>query len=415
MMAPDLSTFWTLERPKENSALFCWAPYVAYERLMGRSPCSLGLQRKHTSKFRKELALTQQHPRAEFLLKEKLTNDLAANLSGQSDSSEKFLEYARAFPELSANDKCNLVYGLLSLGFFDEAVRHLKSTTLETPRLEVLNWLAKDLQNYGKSGSVGDEGLHLLHKIPAIPVNIRCRFNLLLQLVVYFSQRKDLSKLGILQKCASEIFLKIDDCGEPDFVLNIMKSKYFRSLSYIPFLEGDRQELLRQTKLIESYAHAAKPNNEIEEIIFRENIFPMKESTARIYDFLGQSEEALSRLSEIAHTIDPYDSKAWMQLGDYQLRKGKTEEAHLSYLRASECIMPHANIIAYKLAGSFERRGEIAKAIEWYGISYGTEPNGFSPLLKIHELSKGALKACAMTKSITECQAALLRTYEIHH
>jgi tetratricopeptide (TPR) repeat protein len=253
--------------------------------------------------------------------------------------------------------------------------------------LAVLNWLSRDLQNYGLPGTVGSEGLDLLQSIPKTSQNIRCRFNIYLQLVVYFAQRKDFPVVSQLKQLGPEILKSVGFSDESPFAMEIMRSKFHRSFSYVAFLEKDLEELQRQNHLIEIHAMAALPVNPTEEIICKENVFPMLESTARIFSYLGQRDEALSRLTRIASEIDSYDSKAWMQLGDYQLDLGMSDLAYASYLRAAECVMPHAHIISFKIGSLLEARGDIQAALTYYLDSLKSEPNGFSPLLGVYRLS----------------------------
>jgi tetratricopeptide (TPR) repeat protein len=387
-MKIDFSTYWNLQTTENQSPLFCKAPAMAYKRLIGKQQTSLGLQRKQTQKFRRELVLTHLHPRAEQLLAEGSFNALAANLANQGSEAETAMELSKNFGILDHSQQCNLIYVLLSLGFYDEAVGHLQKTQLNSLRLEGLHWLAKDLQSYGVSGPIGLQGMALLKRIPRTSKNSRLRFNLFLQLVVYFSQRVDMNEVLKLKDLAPDILKDVEISGESDFTLAIMKSKYFRSVSYIPFLEKDYQELKRQTDLIEHYALAAVPTNADEEIIWKENLFPMKESTARIYDFLGNKEEALKRLRAITESIDPFDSKAWLQLGDYELKLGLTTQAQQSYEKSIECIMPHGQIAHFKTGLLLESQGEDQKALEHFIKSSRYEPNGLSPLLKIYQITK---------------------------
>jgi tetratricopeptide (TPR) repeat protein len=372
-LEPDFSPYWTFEHPRPQSPIFCWAPSVAFERLVNLSKVSLGLQRKHTQKFRRELALTSRHPNSAKLVANNSYDQLIANLQGQGPKADLIINMCGKFADLDLSQKCNLIYVLLSAGFFNEAVQLLKSVSLVTPRLAVLNWLSRDLQNYGLPGTVGSEGLDLLQSIPKTSQNIRCRFNIYLQLVVYFAQRKDFPVVSQLKQLGPEILKSVGFSDESPFAMEIMRSKFHRSFSYVAFLEKDLEELQRQNHLIEIHAMAALPVNPTEEIICKENVFPMLESTARIFSYLGQRDEALSRLTRIASEIDSY--------------LGMSDLAYASYLRAAECVMPHAHIISFKIGSLLEARGDIQAALTYYLDSLKSEPNGFSPLLGVYRLS----------------------------
>jgi predicted TPR repeat methyltransferase len=94
-------------------------------------------------------------------------------------------------------------------------------------------------------------------------------------------------------------------------------------------------------------------------------------------------------MEEIVQRVDPYDAKAWLQVGDVRQKGGDLTGAHDAFRRAAGIGAPHAHIAWFRAGRCLERSGEPRAAMEHYLRSLECWPDGLSPARRIWHLARG--------------------------
>ncbi len=372
-----LGTYFSLEKPSRSGPICQWSPFLSYQDLQGGAKFPIGvsgLQRLHTHSFREDLLKTVQYQNPT------LTFQTLQNAESQ------FLGDLMKIPAVSGEDLVKKVRLLAQLGFYREAIELARSTKTSDPytrdRFRSLILTYSKILTLGNSGEILEKMIQLFkesaHKKSTN--DLIWRFNLGLNIIVTSCQSRMSEQALIYESNVEKAFYALLDQSElPSFSRYILTSRYYRAMSYCPFIRGDRESVHEMALLCEDNARKAHATTQIESIIKAENIFPMLETTARIHEFLGDQKRALSHLQEIVTTVDPMDLKAWMQLGDFYLKMNLPEKALATYLAGEKCQAPHAKILYFKIGAVLEKLNQLAPAIEYYNRSLALEPDGISP------------------------------------
>jgi Tfp pilus assembly protein PilF len=389
--------FFTLQEPTEKAPIFTKTPLLLYDSLKENElPWfqTLTCQRAMVDPFRKELVLSH-------LAMADVTPQSLAQLSsfGQfSSASENGSLVADLFHNrhtLGSLKKAHLGRLLAALGFFSEALEvltlkddsnSLEDTYLQTGRIFVEGAIA---QSSSLNNAVIDQSLSVFNSLDNSEESLRMRFSLALNAVVYAGQRKEIALCETWTAIASGLINEIQESGRfSDFEKSLLTSRYYRGVSYLPFVRKQLDVLASDSALCEQFALQAKPQTAKEEILYQENLFPMLESTARIASFLGRNDDAFERMKKIVTDVDPEDSKAWLQVGEYQQKRGDINSAHISYLTAASKACPLGRVAWYKAGYTAELLEKDDFAEHCYLQSLSHWPTGKSPLLRLAVLGK---------------------------
>jgi tetratricopeptide (TPR) repeat protein len=141
--------------------------------------------------------------------------------------------------------------------------------------------------------------------------------------------------------------------GPHSFMCHLLTSRFYRGVSYAPYLVGDRGGLVADMDLCEAHANALAPKTDKERIMSRENWLPSLQSRAKEARWLGDLELARERLQR-AVDFDPADSIRWLELGEIHLDLADFSQAADCYVKAA-CLSPPGTAVAWFMAGECER------------------------------------------------------------
>jgi tetratricopeptide (TPR) repeat protein len=177
------------------------------------------------------------------------------------------------------------------------------------------------------------------------------------------------------------------------FDAQLLTSRYYRALGFLPQKRGDRAEVIRLMNLAERYARRMKPKTSAQELIYLENLHPVLESRTKEALWLGDRELALKRAHEVIK-IDPYDSKAWVELGEVRIKRKEWSKASEAYVVAA-MLGPPASAIGRHMAGvCFRKTKQAMLAAFFFKETLEIDPLGISPHIEIGGLPDvPALKA----------------------
>jgi tetratricopeptide (TPR) repeat protein len=180
------------------------------------------------------------------------------------------------------------------------------------------------------------------------------------------------------------------------FTGELLTSRYYRVLGFLPQKRKDRKEVVRVMRLAERHARKLKPATKTQELLYLENLHPVMESRTKEALWLGKRDLALERARSVVK-LDPYDSKAWVELGQVRMLRKEWAHAAEAYVVAA-MLGPPASAIGRHMAGvCFRRCGQDMLAAFFFKDALEVDPHGVSPHLEI-----GALPDTAALKALKE-------------
>jgi hypothetical protein len=137
--------------------------------------------------------------------------------------------------------------------------------------------------------------------------------------------------------------------------------------------------------LAEQYARGLKPETSAQELLYLENLHPVMESRTKEALWLGDHDLALARALEVTR-LDPYDSKAWVELGQVRRIRKELPLAAEAYTLAG-MLGPPASAIGRHMAGvCYRDLGQHTLAAFFSKETLEIDPLGFSPRDEIRKL-----------------------------
>jgi tetratricopeptide (TPR) repeat protein len=198
--------------------------------------------------------------------------------------------------------------------------------------------------------------LEAFQRFPEAPETLRVRLMLAIQCGGLFGKKGDVDKVLIWREKGESILEKIlNSSSFPEIEKLLLHSRWYRFASFLPFLNGDSQKLNQETEI---YLELSKEALKAQSTPFtRENMYAALETKARIAESQGNLEEAYRSFLELRDSIDPFDSKVEINLGDIAEKQGDVEKAYEHYSHAQKKAPPIEEMALLKLARiNFMRR-----------------------------------------------------------
>lgn len=391
--------FFELKEPAIESPIFCEGPIVALEDFRRQKlPWfqTLYLQRAMVNNFREELFFAvSPHPYFSQVENEKAKSlEILQNRSEETKQLFATYQMIDKLPKLERILFCRL---LGSLGFYHEALKSL-------PKVDRNNhWEIED--EYAFSTKIFFENIYFLGS-PNFPYqdiefafgkmsskieSLRMRLVLSMLASVYHGKEKNIAELKIWRDRGFEVLHQIQNIQEfDDFEKQLLTSRFYRAVCFLPFLTGDKDKLRKEIEICESYARNLTPGNKskFQTLLYRENLFPMLETKARIFQYLGESEIALDSMEEIVFKVDPFDTKAWIQVGELREKNGDLEKALEAFQTAGNLGAPLGGLAWYRAGRASEKMEDLLWAKHCYMQSLQLCPKGLSPLKRLEAIAK---------------------------
>jgi tetratricopeptide (TPR) repeat protein len=195
---------------------------------------------------------------------------------------------------------------------------------------EMAWWCASARYMLGLPARIGDyddanlSGFVDLARCPSAPGLVR--FNAAALIFVHLA--KTGADAGELAGWAGPLELALANAvGEADpFNAVLITSRCWRALALLPQRVGDRAEMKRLMDLAQQQALALQPADAAQQHLYRENLHALWESRSKEALWLGDDERALA-CSRAVIEVDPYDAKAWVELGQIHFRSHRWREA----------------------------------------------------------------------------------------
>ncbi|QNA77280.1 hypothetical protein C8250_040530 [Streptomyces sp. So13.3] len=180
---------------------------------------------------------------------------------------------------------------------------------------------------------------------------LRLRFVIAVFAVVFHAREtksldEALAWRAIAEQALTEL-LADPDCTPLDRLM--LESRFYRSVTYVPFLQRDEARLTAEMDRAEELARAITSATPYEEFLRRENLRACLESRSKEALGFGREDLAHRRITEVI-ALDPYEPKSHIELAESLVRQGLHREAADAYLRAAR-LGPTSTAMSYGLAG----------------------------------------------------------------
>ena len=320
-------SFWELNQPKIPSPILCQIPLFALKKLKDKPTpwfSTLYLQRAMPANFREDLFFAAS-PSTLFT---QINCGLAGDLNFLRNRSESINFLFSNLDKLKSSDQLSRIYLcrlLGSLGYYNEAIKYLPRQgintkwSLEDEYAFCTDLFLKHIYLSGKGNFPVEKLLFGYQKLSVRPESYRMRLTLAMLGIVINGKKQNVPEVMKWRVRGFRELFRLQDCELfSDFEKQLLTSRYYRACSYYPFLINDKILLKKEADICESTARLLTSNSDDEDqnLLQKENLFLMIESISRIYMFLDDSDRALKLMEELVNEVDPYDAKAWIQVGD---------------------------------------------------------------------------------------------------
>jgi tetratricopeptide (TPR) repeat protein len=308
-------------------------------------------------------------------------------------------EALEQWSELSGERRWRLALLLHALCFYEPILslvpaKHVRLADCSPDELELQYWRASASYVLGLRGPVAQYGTADLTVFDAIvaeaPDALPAGFNAAVKVFVHRAKTgAPLEELEAGAACAERALE--DAVGRlGDFDRHLLTSRLYRALGFLPQRRGDQAEVVRVMDLAERHALAMQPTTPAQELLYLENLHPLMESRTKEALWLGDRELALSRSRKVVE-LDPYDAKAWVELGEVHTRCNDWAAAAEAYVVAGT-LGPPASAIGRHMAGvCFRELGQDLLAAFFFKEALEVDSLGISPRLNIETLPDGAV------------------------
>lgn len=346
------------------------------------------LQRTLPSPFRSQLVRETGEPRYEV----RDPRHLPASL--QTERWKMMCDALDHWGDLSMRARCGLAALMHSLCLYEPVLELVSSPEADTCTddpcaIELAYWRESARYVLGLPQRVADyrsadlSAFELIARNP--PVSAQAAFNAAVKVFVHKAKiGAPVAELGRWAKLLERVLA--DAVARSDaFTGTLLTSRYYRAMGFLPQKRKDRAGVVRMMDLAEHHARAMKPATSAEELRHLENLHPVLESRTKEALWLGDSGLALARARQVVD-LDPYDSKAWVELGEVYMRRREWESAAEAYVVAAMLGPPASAVGRYMAGVCFREIGKDFLAAFLFKETLEVDPLGISPRDQIRML-----------------------------
>jgi tetratricopeptide (TPR) repeat protein len=318
--------------------------------------------------------------------------DLAEDL--RTDRWRKLCQHLELWPKLSSVRKCRLAVLLHSMCFYEPLLQLIpgdwpgaNASDPWVAQLAFCRASAKFMHDLPtRTSGYESETMSAFENIAIDDRTDRSvRFNATAMVFVQKAKaRASLVELNDWSKRLEIAFAAAQD-GENGFVARLLESRFHRGMGFLPQAAGDREAMIRTMDIAERQARDLAPTSAAEEILYRENLHAVLESRTKEALWLNDLDLAASRAAELTR-MDPYDSKAWVELGQVHYRQENWQRAADAYVVAAILGPPASSVGRYMAGVCFRKLGLDFLAAFLFKETLEMDPFGISSRQEIFDL-----------------------------
>lgn len=359
----------------------------AWRAFSDSSVPAFAAQRAMPRGFRSELAGEVGAPYA-------LTDPRQLPESHRTDRWRALCDALDGWADLGGRRQCRLASLLHSLCLYEPLLALVSPTLLDTrgadaDAVELAYWRASAnfmQQLPGRIADYQDADLGAFEQIAlTVPDAIPAGFNATALVFVHKAKTgaplQELERwYGHLERASALVIGATDP-----FSAELLTSRFYRAAGFLPQRRGDRDEVARVMDLAERHARNMNPATPAQELLYRENLHALFESRTKEALWRNDMDGALVRALEVVE-VDPYDSKAWAEVGEVRFARKEWQETAQAYAMAA-MLGPPASAIGRHMAGLCLRElGHELLAAAFLKDAAELDVLGISPREEIHDL-----------------------------
>lgn len=290
------------------------------------------------------------------------------------------------WPDLHAERQCRLVVLLHSLCLYQPALALVPAMARRTLRRDERNvklayWRASAQYALGLPKRTSDyvtADLSVFETIvrdapDAIPEAFNSAVKIFVHKVKVGAQLRELGKWAEkVERALADAIPRVDA-----FTGDLLASRGYRALGFLPQRRGDRAAIVPTMDLAERHALSMKPATRAQELLYLENLHPLMESRTKEALWLGDRDLALARARKVVE-LDPYDSKAWVELGELRMLRKEWEHAAEAYAVAGMLGPPACAVGRYMAGVCLRQLGQDLLAAFFFKETLEFDPFGIS-------------------------------------
>jgi tetratricopeptide (TPR) repeat protein len=318
--------------------------------------------------------------------------DLVEDL--RTDRWRKLCQDLELWPRLSSVRKCRLAVLLHSMCFYEPLLK----------LIQVDRSCASTSDPYGAQLAFCRASAKFMHDLPKRTSGYESETmsafeNIAIDDRTYGAVRFNATAMVFVQKAKSRAPLaELDDWSkrleiafaaardsENGFAARLLESRFHRGMGFLPQAAGDRKAMIRTMDIAEQQARDLAPTSAAEEILYRENLHAVLESRAKEALWLNDLDLAASRAAELTR-VDPYDSKAWVELGQVHYLQENWRQAAEEYVVAATLGPPASSVGRYMAGVCFGKLGMDFLAAFLFKETLEIDPFGISSRQEIFDL-----------------------------
>jgi tetratricopeptide (TPR) repeat protein len=168
----------------------------------------------------------------------------------------------------------------------------------------------------------------------------------------------------------------------------LIESTYWRALSFLPYLCGDRAATTKELDLAETFGRSILDRGApVDRWTAAYNMHPLLETRTKEALWCSDRDLALARTEELV-ARDPFDAKVHIELGDLFLDRGAVERALTCYQRGAEIGVPYTPFARFMIGHCLEALGDVDGALEAYVAAVELDHAAITPAQRLAELAQ---------------------------
>lgn len=374
--------FFNLKLSNTDVPLNSIRPILAYKSLTSND--NFIMQRSMTESFRANLIKESGLKQYPLFDPRELPDDL------RSDEWNTLCELVDNFDSLTALIQYKTLYLLNTLCFYRLVMKLVPPTIYNEIKSESVAKIAYmramadyHLNGFKQSFSIND----FLSIIKQLPKESLTRHSIALTLTIYYAKiNKNIDSSSYFREIALDYLKNCNyHCEQDEYKL--LYSRFYRGASYVPFLKNNKVMVKDEMNLAEEYARSVSKESDDNEYIKKDNLYFVLESRMREAIWNNDLDLALERIKE-ATSLDPWDSRAHIEIGEILFRRGELDKAAIEYIKAAR-LGPPGTSLGYYMAGyCYDNLDEYELALDYYINSLNMDNLSISSLIGIIKTSK---------------------------
>ncbi|MFI5957422.1 hypothetical protein [Cryptosporangium sp. NPDC051539] len=221
-------------------------------------------------------------------------------------------------------------------------------------------------------------------------------------LLVWFAKgrARDVEQVRYWRGVAERLYpLLTPDDGLPDV---LAASTFWRAVSYTRYLDGDFAGTAEELDLAEKYAHEFRPRDDVEWMLWSQNMHPLLETRAREAFDAGNLALAHERIVKLVE-LDPLHPKVHLHAGNIELAANRPESGLAAFRAAADLGAPWTSFAWFMVGHCLELLSDPRGAAQAHVLAVRADPANVDARRRIAALP-GHLAGWAETSLTTITQ-----------